>query len=71
MRFLSWNPQGLGNRRGFQTLRNLLTKEETDVVFLQETKVHASFFSINKFKLRFHNVFAVDYVEKGGNLAML
>lgn len=34
MRFLNWNPRELGNPQGFQTLRDLLAKEEHDVVFL-------------------------------------
>lgn len=33
--------------------------------------MHTSFFSVNKFKLGFHNTFVVDCVGKGGGLAML
>lgn len=54
-----------------QTLRDLLIKEDADIVFLQETKLRAHFFALNKFKLDFQNVFVVDYDGKNGGLALL
>lgn len=35
MKIFSWNPRGLGNPQGVCTLRDLLTKEDPDVLFLQ------------------------------------
>lgn len=51
---------------------HLVAKEEPDLVFLQETNVCASFFSLNKFKLGFQNAI-VFYCEgkSGGLLAIL
>lgn len=43
MKFPSSNPNGLGNPLGFRALRDMLKKEDPDLVFHQETKVKASF----------------------------
>lgn len=40
--------------------------EDPNLVFLLETKVRASFISLNKFKLGFHNTFVVDCEGKSG-----
>lgn len=42
-----------------------------DLVFLQETQVCASIFSLNKFKLGFQNAIVVDCEGKSGGLAIL
>lgn len=71
MRFLSLNPWGLENPQGFHTLCNLLVKEKPDLVFLQEIMVRASFFSLKKFKLHFHNAIVVDCEKKSGGFTIL
>lgn len=59
------------NPQGFRNLYDLLTRENLDIVLLQETKVRSHFFDYNKFKLGLYNVFAVDCVDKSGGLALL
>ncbi|CAB4268449.1 unnamed protein product [Prunus armeniaca] len=39
MSVLSWNVWGLGNRRMFRVLRNLLQNKTPDIVFLTETRM--------------------------------
>lgn len=62
---------GLGNPRGFKTLHDLLAKEAPNIIFLQEKKVCASYFSMKKFKLGFSNVLVVNCVGKNGVSALL
>lgn len=71
MKSLSWNTRGLGNPQEFRTLRDLLVREDPDIIFLQETKVYAPFFTSNKFKHGFQNVFVVDCDGKSGGLTFL
>lgn len=71
MKVLSWNPRGLGNPRDIRNLHELITKEDPDAVFMQETKVRASYFSSLKFLFEFHYCFAVDWVGLGKCLVVL
>lgn len=71
MKLLSWNPHGLANPWGIQTLEDLLRREEPNVVFLSETKVLATFFDLQKFKFGSPNCFDVSYVEQSGGIALL
>lgn len=71
MKILCWNTRELGNPRGVQTLCNLITKEDLDLVFLRETKVRDSFIFSKKVYFDFHNGLAADSVGKSGGLAIL
>lgn len=71
MKILSWIPRGLGNPRGFWILHDLLTKEEPNLVFLQETKVKTSFFTTKQFSLGYRNGLGLDCEGRSGGLAVL
>jgi exonuclease III len=71
MRILSWNCRGL---RNLWTVRYLclLVKEKCPImIFLMETKLQRERMEIIRCKLGFKNLFMVDYVGKGGGLALL
>lgn len=70
MKILSWNSCGLGNPLGFQALRDIVKKEDPNIVFLQETKLKVRQMEKCKFKLGFDNCLVVDCVGSGG-LALL
>lgn len=69
MRILTWNTRGLGNPWSVRNLRELLSKKDPEVVFLQETKVLASYFDTCKFSFDFSNCLEVDPAGLGGGLA--
>lgn len=71
MRLLSKNFYGLGNSHGIWSFGELLKWEAPDLVFLQETKVSSSFFSLKKFILDFKHGLAVDCMGKSGGLVLL
>lgn len=71
MKILSWNPYGLGNPQKFRTLRELLKKEDLDLIFLQETKVKTSYFTTKKFHLGFCNSLGVGCEGNCGGLTVL
>lgn len=71
MKLLSWNSRGLGNSCGIRSLCDLLKQEDFDLVFLQETKVLASFFTSWKFYLDYQFGLAIDCDGKSGGLALL
>lgn len=68
---LCWNTSRHGNPRGVQTLCNLLAKEDLDLVFLQETKVRASFITFRMRNFGFQNRLVVDCVGNSGCLVIL
>lgn len=73
MKLLSWNSRslGIGNPCEIRSLRELLQREDPDLVFLQETKVRAPYFSFRKLNLGFRNGFVVNCVGKSGGLVLL
>lgn len=71
MKVLSWNARGLGNPRGFCTLQDLLKREAPDLVFLQKTKVSASYFITYMLSYGFPNCLAVHCEGKSGGLVLM
>lgn len=72
MKFLCWNPHGLGNPRGFRSLHDLIKKKDSDIIFLKKKKkVKASFFSTKKLEFRYNNTLGVDCEDKSGRLAIM
>lgn len=71
MKILAWNSHGLDNPRGVCNLSDLLKREVSDLVFLQEAKVKASFFNFCKSSLGYYGCLAVDCMGRGGGLALL
>lgn len=71
VKILCWNPRGLGKPREFRTLRELINKEDPNLVFLQETKVKASYFSAKKFMFGYSNGLRVGCEGKSGGLAVM
>lgn len=70
MRLSSRNFCGLRNSHGIWSFWELLKWEVPDLVFLQETKVSSSFFSIKKFSLGFKHGLAVDCMCRSGGLVL-
>lgn len=48
-----------------------ITREEQEIVFLQETKLYARSMGSCKFKLGFDNCFSVDALRRSGGLCLL
>lgn len=71
MELFCWNSHRLGNPYGVQILFDLLVKEDPDVIFLQETKVLASFFEFQKFYFGFSHCLVIDRVGQGGGLILI
>ncbi|KAF5449841.1 hypothetical protein F2P56_030246 [Juglans regia] len=71
MKILCWNSSGLGNPQGIRALRDLITREDPDLVFLQETKMRAQAMTTCKYKFGFVNCFFVDCVGRSGGLSLL
>ncbi|XP_040987679.1 uncharacterized protein LOC121235397 [Juglans microcarpa x Juglans regia] len=70
MILLSWNSRGLGNPRRVRVLADLVREEDTKVLFLQETKLHARAAEKLKFRLGFENCLAVSSEGRSGGLAL-
>ncbi|XP_042944657.1 uncharacterized protein LOC122278542 [Carya illinoinensis] len=70
MKTLSWNSRGLGNPRGIQNLRDLVRKEDPDILFIQETRLRVSEMDRCKRSLGFENCLAVSCEGRRGGLAL-
>lgn len=64
-------PHELGNPRGFRTLHELFKNEDPNLVFLQETKVKASYFNNKNFNLGFNHGLGVGCKGKSGGMVVL
>lgn len=70
MKILSWNTRGLGNPRGIRTLRELIKKEDPNVLFIQETRLIAHAMEKCKLRLGFVNCLSVSCVGYSEGLAL-
>lgn len=68
---MAWNIRGVGNSRGIQTLRDLVRKEEPNIVFLQETKLKVRVMEGKNLHLGFDYCLAMDTLGRSGGLAYL
>lgn len=71
MRILSWNTCEFRNAQSVRKFQEMLSKKDPEVVFLQETNVHASYFDACKFSFGFTHYLAIDWVELGRSLPLL
>ena len=71
MIILSWNCQGLGNRRAVQVLTDLVRKKGPTILFLMETKLTVSEMQAVKTELEFPSMLVVPSVRRSGGLALL
>ncbi|XP_042965942.1 uncharacterized protein LOC122299620 [Carya illinoinensis] len=70
MKTLSWNSRGLGNPRGIRNLRDLVRKEDPDILFIQETRLRVSEMDRCKRSLGLENCLAVSCEGRRGGLAL-
>jgi len=61
----------LGNPSAVPTLRDLVRKYKSDVIFLSETLVHANKIEEIRVRLGFDGAFAVERIGRSGGLAFL
>lgn len=71
MKILSWNTPRLGNLCGIRFLQDLISKEGSDVMFLQEKKLLARTKENKKYFFGFFNCIVIDCEERGRGLAIL
>ncbi|KAL5779912.1 hypothetical protein ACOSQ2_010649 [Xanthoceras sorbifolium] len=71
MKILCWNVWGLGNPRTFRTLRSLLRKENSELVFLSETRLEKGSMDRIWCSFGFEGCFGVDRDGLGGGLLLL
>ena len=66
MNCVSWNCQGLGNRRRVRELSDILKDKGPNLVFLMETRAKASYLEKLRCRLKFDNVVVVPRKNRGG-----
>lgn len=71
MSLISYNCRGLGNPRSVGRLKTLLGKENSDVVFLMETKLGADRMSSVQNKLQMQKGYHVDAMGRSGGMSIL
>ena len=72
MKLISWNIRGCGNPRKWKTLNCKIRQENTDILFLQETK--CNFGGLDKIKDKIwkgSHVMATDVVDQSRGIAIL
>ncbi|XP_042974662.1 uncharacterized protein LOC122306298 [Carya illinoinensis] len=71
MKTISWNSRGLGNPRGVRTLRDLVRREDPEVLFLMETKMSSWQMERIRVSMGFGCCFTVPSEGRSGGLALL
>ncbi|KAK8335238.1 hypothetical protein V6Z11_A09G041100 [Gossypium hirsutum] len=71
MKILCWNCRGAGNPATVRELKQLLTANVPDIVFLCETKIHSNGFHRIRTICRMEGCLAVGSERKSGGLALL
>ena len=71
MNLLSWNCKGLGNLKIVYELKDPVSSNEPNCVFLLEDKIPQIKVECIKSLLGFHSLFYVDNLNNGGGLALM
>ncbi|KAK8328755.1 hypothetical protein V6Z12_A11G273200 [Gossypium hirsutum] len=71
MGFMCWNCRDLGNPAKLRELKQLLTANNPDLIFLRETKMSANDFRRVQNKCRMQNGLAVNSEGRSGGLALM
>ncbi|KAK8568452.1 hypothetical protein V6N12_007003 [Hibiscus sabdariffa] len=70
MAIVSWNVRGLGKSETIRTLKFLIDKHRSSVIFLNETKQHGKYLERKRVRFKFANSHYVHPCGIGGGLAL-
>ncbi|PPR90689.1 hypothetical protein GOBAR_AA29995 [Gossypium barbadense] len=71
MKFMCWNCHGLGNPAKLRELKILLVANNSDIIFLSETKMTANDFCRVQNKCRMQNELAINLEGRSGGLVLM